>query len=279
MEGRVIKVVGCCGIPGVGKSVALKRLKRSGALQAITDQHFEDSPRGPPLYIFVPEPVKEWKTNGWIQAYYDNPDQEAACFQWLVFDSHVRAIEAAIEAAPKDRDLVIVQERTMYDQRLFWEQQVELGYRTATPRYNQAYLAIWQRWRRFVPEPNVLLFFQTTDIQQTMQRVKRRARVEEMGGSFSESDMLKQSTDALASGEPILKVGGLTLEYQLKLLDLHKAWFEEPVARPPGAPESGVPCVHVNADGPYHEDDAHLVALAQRIADIVIDMFEREKRV
>jgi deoxyadenosine/deoxycytidine kinase len=284
---RKIFVVGCCGIPGVGKSSALKRFEKTGVIQELLDAQWGNhqtkelvaQQKGPKV-LFVREPTKEWRSKGWLAAYYADQDQEAACFQLNVFDSHVRAVEAAIASAPADRDLVLIQERTMYDQQLFWQQQIALGFRTATPHYDQAYQAMWSRWRHFVPEPNVLLLFQTSDIQMTMRRVKARARAEEMGASFSESEnpsSLNSSVNGLTPNgcsDVITNVGGLTTAYQERLLDLHQQWFSTPAAHPPGAPKDGVPCVHINVDAPFHVDNAHLRVLAQQVVDIVVERFK-----
>lgn len=279
-EGRSIFVVGCCGIPGVGKSSALKRFEKSGVIQKLLDAVWSQHS---PLVLIVREPSKEWREKGWLSAYYGNQHDEAACFQINVFDSHIRAIEAAIASAPTDRDLVIIQERTMYDQQLFWQQQIALGFKTASPHYDQAYQAMWSRWRHFVPEPNVLLLFQTSDIQMTMRRVKARARAEELGASFSESDLSRSESPSLNSSglnhptggleEPIVKVGGLTTEYQERLLDLHRQWFSTPFAHPPSAPKEGVHCVHINVDSPFHVDDDHLEELARQVVGIIVERF------
>jgi hypothetical protein len=264
---RKVFVVGCCGIPGVGKSSAIKRFEKSGIIQQLLDTHYSSSSSSSPIVRFVREPSKEWRQKGWLAAYYEDQNQEAGCFQFNVFDSHVRAVENAIALAPADRDLIIIQERTMYDQQLFWQQQIALGFKTASPRYDAAYQALWSRWRRFVPEPNVLLLFETSDIQMTMRRVKARARAEELGASFSESELS-------ASIEHIDKVGGLTTEYQGRLLQLHQEWFSSPTARPYGAPQEGIPCVHVNVDAPFHIDDEHLKALASQVVAIILERFK-----
>lgn len=271
MKERKIFVIGCCGIPGVGKSSALKRFEKTGVIQELLDHQTKElvGQRTSPTVRFVREPTKEWRSKGWLAAYYADQDQEAACFQLNVFDSHVRAVEAAIASAPVDRDLIIIQERTMYDQQLFWQQQIALGFRTATPHYDQAYQAMWSRWRHFVPEPNVLLLFQTSDIQMTMRRVKARARSEELGASFSESDVAWVPAEY-----EISNVGGLTTAYQERLLELHRQWFSTPAAHPPGAPKEGVPCVHINVDAPFHVDDDHLKVLAQQVVDIVMERFK-----
>lgn len=266
-SGRRIFVAGLCGIIGVGKTSALKRFKRTGFLQDAVDDAFARLGEPAPLVLLAFEPVKEWRANGWLKTYYDNQDDEAAWFQLTVFDSHVRHIQRIIQEAPPDRDLLLVQERTMYDQRLFWELQVQSGFRTADAHWDTLYKAIWTRWNLFVPEPQVLFFFQTDDVQTTMQRIRKRARAEEMGASLSETD-LSVSTPGT---ETVNEAGGVKLDYQLRLLALHDAWFSPPLAKPPGAPEQGIPCVPINADAPFHEDDECLAMLSRQVAETVVE--------
>ena len=270
---------GCAGIPGAGKSSALKRLDRTGylreELKILCDRMFGlDNDSMVIDVVFVQEPSKLWRQKGWLQAFYADPSHNAAAFQMLVFDSYIEAVETAIEDNPSGRGrhadfefarrvVIIVVERTFYCQRLFWEQQVESGCATASGMYRDAYERIWQRWRRFIPEPSMIFFFQTTNIQDTMRRVRSRARAEEL-------HQLSSSEDTLGAKEEdvISSVGGLTLDYQQRLLDKHRTWFTEPIAHPVGEPPEGkgIPCVHVNVDAPYHVDDGALRELAKRMA-------------
>lgn len=270
---RKVWAVGFCGIIGVGKSSAIKRFSKTGVLQTILDSALRAldpsaAPDSGPLVCFVPEATKEWREKGWLKTYYANQNEEAFWFQIQVFLSHVESVKRVIDAAPKDRDLVLVQERTIYDQRLFWEQQRTLGYKTATPRHHETYMGIWEHWRSFIPEPAVLLMFETTELQQTMLRVRARARAEEMGASFSDSELLKASSEG--TDGPIQEAGGVTLNYQEHLLQLHHDWYQAPRAHPPSAPADGVPCIPVNADAPFHTDDGHLAALAYQVVEAIL---------
>jgi deoxyadenosine/deoxycytidine kinase len=269
--GRPVWSVGFCGIIGVGKSSAIKRFAKTGILQTILDSALRAiAPEAPdaerPLICFVPEATKEWREKGWLSTYYGNQSKEAFWFQIQVFLSHVEKVKEAIERAPANRPLILIQERTIYDQRLFWEQQRTLGYESATDRHHETYMGIWEHWRHFIPEPSVLLLFETTALQQTMQRVRARARAEELGASFSESDVPAASADEA----PLKEAGGVTLDYQEHLLKLHHDWYQEPRAFPPSAPAGGLPCVSVNADAPFHLDDNHLAALAYKVVEAIL---------
>jgi thymidylate kinase len=265
---KKVYLVGFAGIPGCGKSSAIKLLERSNYLQEELKNTSEAS------VVFVQEPSDLWRQRGWLQAFYANPSKNAAAFQMLVFDSYIDAVLAGIERGSKSANpgregcqppLIVVVERTFYCQRLFWEQQVESGCESASGMFIEAYEHIWRRWRSFVPEPSLVFLFQTTDIQTTMRRVQTRARAEELG-------LLSSSTDnsvvaANGGDDPIQAVGGLTLDYQQRLLKKHQEWFNEPVAHPLGCETTeGIPCAHVNVDKPYHTDDNALRELAANMA-------------
>lgn len=266
-EGRVF-IVDIAGIPGSGKSTICKRLKRKAFIQKHLYFLHGQKQTSMPLVKFVKEPVNVYRERGYLQKYYGNPDQYALPFQLLVFDIFVDTLEARITSAKKklltpQQDIVLIIERgTMFDQLIFWKLQVDLGKASADPMCDDAYMGIWKKWTRFVPSPLIIFFFQTKDIQTTMQRVKQRARVEELGQSFSDGELLKSSVE----GE-ITNVNGLTLEYQKALLAKHREWFTEPVASPPFAKEGGIPCVHVNVDEAFHTDDVVLEKLAKEMAE------------
>jgi len=265
-EGRVFVVV-FSGIPGTGKSTFLKRCEKTGIFQKLLDYAFVES-YNVPVAIFVKEPSKLWRQNGWLKAFYSDTDHYAAAFQLLVFATYVEAVENAIAAARetygREQNLVLVTERSMIDQMIFWKQQVAAGCSTADAMYDEAYTKIWKRWTRFLPPPSVIFFFYTSSLQATMQRVKARARAEELGASFSsaEDTDLASSSGNVPIAE-IKEVNGLTVDYQSKLLQQHYACFTEPLAFPPYFDDKGIPCKHVNVDGPHHIDDEALEILAK----------------
>jgi deoxyadenosine/deoxycytidine kinase len=286
-----IYLIQVSAIPGAGKSSALKRLEQTGMLAELLH----------PLAVrvaYVQEPVDLWREQGWLQAFYADPSHAACAFQLLVFDSHIEAIEAVIkreqekeeedDPSSPPRPLILIVERSMYDQHLFWDVQVEQRYPSTDTIHQAAYHRLWSRWRSFVPEPRLVVFLKTSDIQYTMQRLASRARVEEVGGSDSGSSEGGRGASRTPSPSPSLNasgvflpppttiesVGGLTLEYQSRLYSKHCEWFTEPIARPPYLlPASeGIPCVHINVDAPYHVHDGSLRVLAEQLAAAITGM-------
>lgn len=261
-EGRVF-VVSVSGVIGTGKSTLLKRLSRSETLQRALTRGWMQSHAGcqpPPLLWVVREPVKEWMDHGWLEQFYGNMELNALAFQLLVVDSRIRAMQAAIAearaaAAGTGRDIVLLSERCKYDDRLFWTQQA------ASAFHSEAYVCTWTRWSESLPETALIFLLHTRDIQHTMRRMRARKRAEELRASFSSS-----AEDATATQADIAEVGGVTTTYQEQLMARHFAWFAEPVAQPPGAPAAGIPCVHLSADAPYHEDDGTLDEMARIMA-------------
>lgn len=235
-----IFLVSCVGIPGVGKSTLLDRLSKTGVLKNAFSSNI--------ALVHVQEPSALWRERGWLAKFYEDPDMNAAGFQFLVFDSHVDALASAIADAKEQyataSTIIVLCERSAYCQRLFWQLQVENGCTTANSLYNDAYIRLWSKWRRFLPEPNLIVYFYTSHIGETMKRVDARDRSEE-----------KQQSGG----------GGLTLEYQAKLSAKHDVWYTAPIAHPPGAPSEGIPCLHINMDEPFHTDDVHLNDIAMQI--------------
>lgn len=246
----------CSGIPGVGKSTAMKRLNKSGFLH---DELRNCFPEEDVRVIFVKEATKLWRERGWLQTYYEDPSMNAAAFQWIAFQSHVSAVEEALQGVDPSQLTVVITERSMYDQMIFWKEQV--GNATASPIYCDAYEMTWSRWRRFIPEPDVIFYFRTSDIQHTMHRVRDRARAEELGSSYSPS----ASVDGTATLE---QAGGIKLEYQARLLARHDAWYTSPNAHPTQV--NSIPCTIIDADTPYHTSEDALRSLAAIMAQSIV---------
>lgn len=259
------------GIVGCGKTTAIKRLRKTGLLKAALPLNVHLS--------FVREPSRLWQERGWLAKFYGDPSHNAAAFQFQVFTTYVEAVERTLKEDPCppgcDTHLLIV-ERSMFDQRLFWKKQCASGMKTADDNYDEAYTLVWSRWREFIPEVNIIFLFQTSDINTTMRRVQARARAEEMGASFSsaEDQPLNASCAGLLNTEaaPIQQVGGLTLAYQEQLHRMHREWFTEPRAHPLGCTDPrGIRCVHVSADDAYHVNDGSLLRLAQLLAGHIVE--------
>jgi len=231
----------CAGIPGTGKSTLLSRFEQDGMLQ----RHFNDAGCDDVRVIFVHEPMEQW--GDLLERFYTNRDMYAGCFQFNAFVTHVDAVEAAVNAAKADgtnKTVLLLTERSMYDQRLFWTLQVEDQLTTADASHDMVYQKVWARWRQLIPELSHVFYLRNADIADTMARVQERARAEE--------------------------ANGLTLDYQQRLLALHDDWYTEPRARPPGAPTDGIPCTQLDADPDFRSDDGELRALAARVLQAVM---------
>lgn len=250
-----VHLVQWSGIIGCGKSSALRRLRDTGMLQACLGSGYR--------VRFLEEPVELWRQKGWLGKFYADTDHYALAFQLIVFETHVAEVEALLaeEAATNDtRPLIIIAERSMLDERLFWQLQVDMGRYTADEMHDDAYTGIWKLWKRFVPVPSLIVLFHTSDIQLTMKRLQNRGRSEEV-------------CTALNTG-PIVEVGGLTTEYQELLYKKHCEWFATPMAQPPTLNGTGIPCTHINVDAPYHVSDGSLKELADTMAEAILKVIK-----
>ena len=265
------------GIPGVGKSTAINELEKTNMLQQELEKVYlprSGSDNMKTLKVLtVHEPSKLWRDKGYLQAFYENPNENALAFQMIVFDTHVDAVQAAI-APYKDRNdviLVVLVERSMWDQLLFWKLQIDLKRNKDDILDDAAYMGVWQKWNRFLPPIQKIFYCKTSNIQTTMQRVQQRARREELGISKSGQDLPNSKV-----GE---SVGGLTLEYMTALNDKHDAWYTEPMACmsytnhvPRKHTEMHhIPCKHINMDLPYHNDTNQLRKLAKLLANEIVE--------
>ena len=240
------------GIIGTGKSTALRRLDETHALARLLP-HVE--------LTFVQEPVELWKREGWLQDFYANPTQNGLPFQLIVFDTHCEVVEAAIAARKNPTiPLVIITERCVYGQHLFWSMQQQSQDRLA----HEAYMRTWRRRHFYVPEPAGIMLFTPTSVVEAQRRAARRAR-NPLKASTACDEQLHETE---FTPEQLENVDGLTLAYQQRLHDRHLTYFNEGLAFPPGA-KQGIPCIHVSTDKPYHTDDDALHSLARTMADFI----------
>jgi deoxyadenosine/deoxycytidine kinase len=229
------------GIIGTGKSTALKRLQESQLLNiALGIDQVE--------LVFVQEPVELWTSQGWLQDYYANPTKEGLAFQIIVFDTHCEVVEAAITAR-KDatKPLVIITERCMFSQHLFWSMQVQSKDRMA----NEAYMRMWRRRHLYVPEAVGIMHFTPASVEKAQERVATRSNC-------------KSNVD-------LSNINGLTLAYQQELYQKHLTYFPAGTAYPPEcrSPTTGIPCLVISTDIPYHKDDEALALLSQTMANFM----------
>lgn len=233
-----VSLVGITGIIGAGKTTLMEALNSFFSLREKNEFKI----------LFAYEPVALWKGRGWLQGYYDDPETAGFPFQLLVFDTYIENILRLIEENRQDeRHLVIVTERTMYDQMMFWMEQKQAAPHPEDPPgqdpmlskspYRAAYARIWTKWNRFIPTPSLIVFLKTSTLELTMERVRHRARCSE-------------------------EVSGVTAEYQEGLLRAHEVEYTEPKTQ-----RDKVPCIHLCVDDQNVETYAALVG--ERIIKII----------
>ena len=215
-----VTVIVVSGVIGVGKSTLLSLIPQ------YIPQEFTE------YYVDVlHEPVAYWKEQGWLQAFYDDPEKKAFVFQMGVYSSAIDNVRKKLKACPDDVPVILFIERYIYDQLLFWRVNCD-DEKRGDAMDDTIYMSFWHKWRHFIPEPSGYILLVNDE---HLDRVRRRGRKEE----------LKASTE---DGGEKFKV------YQTKLHEKHMIYFEEPIAHPPHAPNKGIPCIHVNTgDIPYHE--------------------------
>jgi len=294
-RGRDVHIIGISGIIGVGKSTGVKRLQKYGYLQRSLDGILAVNgvKKHKVAVEFMLEPVGLWIKNGWLQAFYDDPDTNGLAFQLIVFNTHVKAVQRILSKYrdQSDTTLVLVVERTMFDQMLFWKTQGDMGSKCFTPLADTAYDMIWKLRDDYIPRVSLIIFLNTTNMTAVMERVRRRARGEETPVELRKGNLPKtiklswdpeegelDSAGSLSPSPPPPhlgsaseeveeeKNGGITVEYQQALLTKHRAWFTTPFAFPPDCRDGGIPCEHISADGPYHESEEALKEFAHTVA-------------
>lgn len=242
--------------------------------------------------IVVHEPSGLWREKGYLQAFYEDPKANALAFQLIVFDTHVDAVQKAIYPYKDATDtlVVVLVERSMWDQLLFWKLQIDLARNKDDVLDDAAYMGVWQKWNMCLPRIEKIFYCSTSDIQKTMQRVKLRARREELGisksGQSIPNDLVSRSETpspppAGTEDQPIESVGGLSLEYMVALKNKHDEWYMEPFAQVPekdltiGNDDTTLDlpfvfCSHVNMDLPFHNDREQVEALAKFLAEKMV---------
>lgn len=267
-----VVLVSLSGIPGVGKSTAVALLKESNVLQQLLDPLEKSA-----IVRLREEPSALWRQRQWTTRFYANPKERALSFQNIVFITHVEAVRETVREAqdylrrrygsPFARRILLVVERCMWDQLLFWKVQ------GSDDMDDDAYMMVWREWNAFVPRVQKILFFETSDIEQTMARVRRRNLREELSKSVSPSTTESSGGDEKQEDQNSQKQGGLTLEYQTTLYNKHCAWYSDSGYTRIEYTEHGalkkehtIECARLNVDMPYHDQPEALQRLAETLA-------------
>ncbi len=192
-------LVSISGIPGAGKSTALKKLIESRALDIKLEAMFDNV-----KVCYFLEPSEEWERDGHLQNFYGDPDTYALAFQTIVFVSHNNGMIAIIDDMIRKNPgnplfcvkttssllfvtlflgklIVCIADRSVWDQLLFWRQQVELGRKCAIGDGDIAYTGNWQLWRKTLPAVSHIFMCKIDDIQIVMENLKGRGKEYEIG--------------------------------------------------------------------------------------------------
>jgi hypothetical protein len=298
------------GIPGVGKSTAMEELKSTPFLQEELNKVYQEKLISSTCAISslvqkqckmkiqvvtVQEPSDLWRKLGYLQAFYGNPNANALSFQMIVFDTHVNAVQQAMASFKNDpfTILIILVERSMWDQLLFWKLQIDMKRSKDDLLDDDSYMGIWYKWLYFVPPLSKIFYCKTRHLDTTMERVHMRARKEELGLKHSTCELgrvssppprVEEEEEKNEENEKNTK-SGLTRDYMYLLNEKHDTWYTQGMARVPQENQrcktlesigihkeiEPVPCTLVDMDLPYHNDLDQVRALAQFLAREMIE--------
>ncbi len=231
MEG--VFLVGFSGVIGAGKSTILRRIN-DNLQEPMVQKHLS---KGFAVRVVL-EPVEEWEREGYLDAFYRDPDTNALAFQMIAFDSYVDQIEKMV-AATLERPLILLVERTMLDQMLFWTLQIDNRRLTANWLGDEAYQRIWKRWSRFIPDTILRYYYRVSDPLVAVARIKKRNR----------------GAEIRSSGEGVQNApeeGGVDIPYITALWQMHEEWFKNG-------------CSVIDGDSSHHKSDGSLEKLVERI--------------
>ena len=233
-------IIAVTGIIGAGKSTIIERLRTSPLLAEMLKPCYGG---WAPKIVCVREKSKEWEENGDLARFYNEPKKYAYWFQTLVLNAFVESID---DALAKNPDIIIV-ERTMYCQRIFWELQVTQGH--CQEHEDRAYrggdlsgtAGIWSKWRRLAPKPDVILYAKTEELRTTLRRVKDWGRDAEKVDVHSNNESEgKEET-------------GVTVEYQQLLATAHDKAYTQYRCTP--FESTSIDCIHICTDSAFHTND------------------------
>lgn len=195
----------------------------------------------------VNEPVDKWIESGILDLFYKDPKRWAYHFQTKAF--HDRVVENINAfAAHKDSTDVFILERSPFTDNLFMEVLHDDG--IVTELEYKDYKQWWTLWYKVMPYTPNLFIYLRPDIDVQMSRIEERHRSEEI----TDKDPSPGETEK----------GGVTREYQVKLVAKHDAFFKDDVVEigttndtngghPPSI-SSTVPCVKLITNENFRDD-------------------------
>lgn len=256
--GVKLYIAAVSGTIGVGKSTLLKLLLQENGLQKALPGT---------KVIGMQEPVDEWVRRGWLQKFYQDPEQHALAFQILVYKTHVATMQLTLTNAMKEAregdSIVFLVERCMWDQLLFWKLQVELHKECETLQ-DEAYMQDWKLWKLLVPPMQRIFYCKTDTIEDTFKRVWQRGRKEEIGIAKS-GEELPLGTNMGTAPQDWSKVASVNVPYLTALWNMHEKWYGG--KQKPTLP---VPITILDMSPSFHQEEHALDCIVHDMAAVIL---------
>lgn len=201
------------GIIGVSKSTLLRRMEE----HRMIEQELTDILKHNNVFVeYQLEPVWRWGPiedggNGMLGDFYDNRTANAYPFQVQVFEDYVDVVRDKIRPYLKDsndperagKPMVLIVERSMFSQLLFWRLQEDDGHTTITQRTR--YMRQWVTWFGHVPVPVLIVLLRIMHeddkgcddeerLWRELRRVQRRVQARGRGEEMSKEDKIDRKT-------------------------------------------------------------------------------------
>lgn len=160
------------------------------------------------LVGYIPEPVKRWQTKykeNILELFYKDSKRNAFLFQLAAFATRAKTFEEVI--ALVDHSNVFLERSIFSDRYVFAKTLYELGDMTETEF--QVYCDIWE-WVnvRWAVKPEKILYVKTPS-EVCLERIKERARGEEVGVNLDYLKILEQKHDEwLLDHQSVLIIDG-----------------------------------------------------------------------
>lgn len=196
-------------IIGGGKTTLLDSLKSYWESQGLS-------------VVTVPEPVELWKEIGILDAFYENPKENAYKFQTFTYITRVEALQNAYKGNP-NADIYIL-ERSVYSDRYFFvDMLIKDG--TMTELEAKLYEKWWKLWKCVVPLFPSKFIYLKPSIDECMLRLKKRNRKCEEG---------------------------IPRDYQLRLQERHDDFFKDGVVT---IGKRQIPTMILETDEDFREEE------------------------
>jgi deoxyadenosine/deoxycytidine kinase len=184
-------------------------------------------------HCVIPEPVEEWEANGILKRSYVDPNFKFAA-QCVFFTSRIRKFRELYDPTVS----LHISERSPFSDKIFWNVNCD-----DDEELHAAYMDMWKEWQQLLPvrRPSLFIYLKTS-VDTCMARMAERNREAE---------------------------SGVPREYQAKLIAEHERIFcEGNVQMPDG---STVPCLVLDGELNYRDDEAVAKQMAQFISDALKD--------